>query len=159
MGQTTSTPVNALLNCLYAILESEVRLAILTIGLDPRMGILHADQESRDSFVFDVIEPLRPVVDGHLLDLLGKRAFGKREFFETRRGACCLMPPLPEALAELAPEPAKLTAQVVEQVAQRLAEGDGTKVQPLTVPTLLTQGNRREGREGVRVEPKRERNS
>lgn len=55
-----------------------MRLAILTIGLDPGMGILHADQKSRDSFVFDVIEPLRPVVDGQLLGILERRTFGKR---------------------------------------------------------------------------------
>ena len=68
------------------------------------MGILHADQKRRDSFVFDVIEPLRPVVDGQLLTLLERRSFGKREFFETRQGACRLMPPLPQVLAKLAHE-------------------------------------------------------
>jgi hypothetical protein len=51
------------------------------------------------------------------------------------------MPPLPQALAELAPGMAKLAAPVVEHVAQRLAEGQGTRAQPLTVPTLLTQGS------------------
>ena len=154
--RTAANPINALLNYLYAILETEVRLAILTIGLDPGMGILHADQKSRDSFVFDVIEPLRPVVDGHLLTLLERRTFGKREFFETRQGACRLMPPLPQALAELAPEMAKLAAPVVEQVAKRLSEARGTKAQPLTIPTLLTEANRSVGRDAVRVKPMRE---
>jgi hypothetical protein len=154
--RTAATSINALLNYLYAILETEVRLAVLTIGLDPGMGILHADQRSRDSFVFDVIEPLRPVVDGKLLNLLERRTFGKREFFETRQGACRLMPPLPQVLAELAPDMAKLAAPVVEQVAKRLTEGQGTNAQPLTVPTLLTEANRSAGRDGVRVKPKRE---
>ena len=152
--RTAANPINALLNYLYAILETEVRLAILTIGLDPGMGILHADQKSRDSFVFDVIEPLRPVVDGQLLTLLEQRTFGKREFFETRQGACRLMPPLPQVLAELSPEMAMLAAPVVEQVAKRLAEGQGTESQPLTIPTLLTEANRSKGRDGVRVKHK-----
>jgi CRISPR/Cas system-associated endonuclease Cas1 len=134
---------------LYVVLlESEVRLAVLTIGLDPGMGILHADQRSRDSFVFDVIEPLRPVVDGQLVTLLARHTFGKPEFFETRQGACWLMPPLPQLLAALTPELARLTAPVVEQVAQRLTDGERTGKRPLTIPTLLTQTNRSAGRDG-----------
>ena len=35
--RNASNPINALLNYLYAILETEVRLAILTMGLDPSM--------------------------------------------------------------------------------------------------------------------------
>lgn len=154
--RTAANPINALLNYAYAILAAEVRLAVLTMGLDPGMGILHADQKSRDSFVLDVIEPLRPVVDGWLLDLLDRRTFGKREFFETRQGACRLMPPLPQALAEQAPDMARLAAPVVEQVAKRLSEGHGTRRKPLTTPTLLTQANRSAGRDGVRVKAKRE---
>jgi hypothetical protein len=51
---------------------------------------------------------------------------------------------------------AKLVASVVEQVAKRLTEGRGTRKQPLTIPTLLTQNNRSAGRDGARVKPKRE---
>lgn len=72
-----------MLSDLYAILETEVRLAILTMGLDPGMGILHADLKSRDSFVYDVIEPLRPVVDGYLLTL--------REAGISQRSICTLL--------------------------------------------------------------------
>lgn len=156
-SRSASSPINALLNYTYAILETEVRLAILALGLDPGMGILHSDLKSRDSFVFDVIEPLRPVVDGYLLTLLEERTFGAKEFFETRQGVCRLMPPLPQALAEMAPRLASLAAPVVEQVAQRLAKGQGTAVTPLRVPTLLTQSNRSAGRAQVRTTPKRQR--
>jgi hypothetical protein len=128
----------------------------LPLRLDPGMGLLHADQKSRDSFVFDVIEPLRPVVDRKLLNLLERRTFGKHVFFETRQGACRSMPPLPQTLAEFTPEMAKLATPVVEQVAKRLAEGQGTSKQPLMIPTLLTEANRSAGRDGVRVKPKRE---
>jgi CRISPR-associated endonuclease Cas1 len=153
--RNAGNPINALLNYLYAILETEVRLAILTMGLDPGMGILHADLKSRDSFVFDVIEPLRPVVDGYLLTLLEERTFTAREFFETRQGVVRLMPPLPQALAEMAPRLAKLVAPVVEQVAERLSRGQGTTAPPFTVPTLLTQSNRSRARDRVRTAPVR----
>jgi CRISPR-associated endonuclease Cas1 len=153
--RSASNPINALLNYIYAILETEVQVAILAIGLDPGMGVLHADLKSRDSFVFDVIEPLRQVVDGYVLALLEERTFASREFFETRQGVCRLMPPLPQALAEMAPRLAKLAAPVVEQVAQRLSRGQGSAAQPLTVPTLLTQSNRSAGRDRVRTAAKR----
>ena len=66
------------------------------------------------------------------------------------------MPRLPQVLAELAPEMARIAAPAVEQVAQCLTEGQGTSKQPLTVPTLLTEANRSAGRDGVRVKPRRE---
>jgi hypothetical protein len=120
------------------------------------MAILHSDLRHRDSFLYDVIEPLRPVVDEALLALLEQRTFAAREFFETRQGVCRLMPPLPQALAEMAPRLAKLAAPVVEQVAQRLTRGHGTASTPFTIPTVLTQANRSAGRNGVRTSAPRE---
>jgi hypothetical protein len=153
--RSATNPANALLNFCYSILETEVRLAVLTMGLDPGLGFLHADLRSRDSFVYDVIEPLRPVVDGLVLTLLEERTFGAREFHEGRNGVVRLMPPLPQALAEMSPQLARLAAPVVEQVAQRLARNQGTIEQPLAVPTLLTQANRSAGRDAVRTSKKR----
>ncbi len=151
----SSNPINTLLNYLYAILETEVRLAILAMGMDPGMGMLHADLKGRDSFVFDVIEPLRPAVDDHVLTFLEKRTFSAQEFFETREGVCRLMPPMAKVLAVMGPQLAKVTAPVVEQVAQRLAEHQGTAATPLRIPTLLSQANRSAGREGVRTAMKK----
>jgi hypothetical protein len=58
--RNAATPANALLNYLYAILEAETRIALLTVRLDPRLGLLHTDQPSRDSLACDVMEPVRP---------------------------------------------------------------------------------------------------
>lgn len=150
-SRLASNPINALLNYLYAILETEVRLAILAMGLDPGLGIIHADQKSRDSFVFDLIEPLRPQADGYLLTLLQDRTFTAKEFFETREGVCRLMPPLTTMLAEASPIFAKLAAPMVEKVAYRLGRTVQEAGKSLTVPTLLTQANRSDGRAAVRV--------
>lgn len=124
-SRSAGNPINALLNYTYAILETEVRLTILAMGPDPGMGMLHADLKNRDSLVYDLLEPLRPIVDGYVLTLLEERSFAAKKFFETRQGDCRLMPPLPQTLAELSPRLAKLAAPVVEQVAQRLAHGRG----------------------------------
>jgi CRISPR/Cas system-associated endonuclease Cas1 len=57
-----------------------------------RAGLMHADQKNRDSLACDLMEPIRPSVDSYVLDLLQRRAFKKRDFFETREGICRVMP-------------------------------------------------------------------
>jgi CRISPR-associated protein Cas1 len=51
-------------------LESEARLAISELGLDPGIGVLHNDTRTRDSLACDLMEPVRPHVDAFLLDWL-----------------------------------------------------------------------------------------
>lgn len=57
-----------MLNYLYALLESESRLAAAALGLDPGMGVLHVDVQARDSLACDLMEPVRPQVDAFVLD-------------------------------------------------------------------------------------------
>jgi CRISPR/Cas system-associated endonuclease Cas1 len=75
------------LNYLYAIVQAEARIAILSLGLDPGMGVLRAGLEARDSLALDVMEPVRPEVDQFVLELLRSHTFAVREFFQTRRGS------------------------------------------------------------------------
>src|SRR5215813_13964616 len=65
-------PANAILNFLYAVLESETRLAITALGLDPGLGVLHVDTPRRDSFACDLMEPIRPVIDAYLFDWMSQ---------------------------------------------------------------------------------------
>ncbi len=83
-----TNPVNALLNYSYACLEAESRLALLAHGMDPTIGVLHADQRNRDSFALDAMEPVRPDVDAFILDLLEDRVFASRDFAELPNGVC-----------------------------------------------------------------------
>jgi hypothetical protein len=173
--RSAANPANALLNYLYAILEAETRIALLTVGLDPGMGVLHADQRNRDSLACDVMEAVRPQVDAYALQLLETHIFSARDFFETRQGVCRLMPPLTHILAETTPVWAKAVAPIAEDVAQTLfaarevlpvmtmASG-GQTARPAIVytvpsrkgerlPTKLTEGNRRQGRDRHRRAP------
>lgn len=154
-----TTPVQAMLNYAYAMLEAETRIALLTVGLDPGIGIVHADQRARDSLALDVMEAVRPDVDLWLLDTLASRTFARDDFHETRQGVCRLMPPLARLLAGTAPQWATAVAPVVEAVAHTLA------VAPVVMPsfarppvsrraslgqaTPLTQRNRSAGRDAV----------
>jgi len=58
---------NMMLNYGYAALESQVRIAIAEVGLDPSVGYLHVCQPGRQALVYDLMEPYRPQVDRELL--------------------------------------------------------------------------------------------
>jgi CRISPR-associated endonuclease Cas1 len=68
-----ANPANAILNYLYAVLESEARLAVSALGLDPGLGVLHVDTTARDSLACDLMEPVRPEVDAYLLDWIARQ--------------------------------------------------------------------------------------
>src|SRR5439155_10279808 len=95
-------PANAVLNYLYSILEAEARVAALAAGLDPTLGLLHADRPHRDSLACDLMEPVRPAVDHFVLQLLQERTFAKEDVFERLDGHCRLLPPLTVDLAATA---------------------------------------------------------
>lgn len=76
-------PFNALLNYLYGMLYTQVHLALLKSGLDPHMGVLHADQYgARPTLVFDAIEPYRPWADRVAVQLVESGALGPEAFVE-----------------------------------------------------------------------------
>jgi CRISPR-associated protein Cas1 len=69
-----------MLNYLYALLESESRLAAAALGLDPGMGLMHVDTDARDSLACDLMEPTRPLVDAYVLDWITREPI-RREWF------------------------------------------------------------------------------
>lgn len=156
--RTAANPVNAILNYLYAIAEAETRIALLAVGLDPGLGFVHADQKNRNSFACDVLESIRPDIDAYVLELVRSRPFGTGDFFETRQGACRLMPPVTKLLAETAPRWASAVAPIVEGIAQALADAKSLQRSTTSLgrlPTPLTQSNRSAGRANVRKQPLR----
>jgi CRISPR-associated protein Cas1 len=140
-------PICATLDYLYSILEAESRIALLAVGLDPGLGILHTDQRSRDSLALDLMEAGRPAVDAYLLALLAQRPFSLKDVHETATGQCRLLPPLTRQLAQTAPTWANTIAPHAEAIARRLAKHAG-----LAPPaTRLTGATRRQAR---RLSPK-----
>ncbi len=146
-------PINAILNYLYAILETEARIACLGVGLDPGIGLMHADLQSRDSLAADLMEPIRPEVDAWVLDLVQSNIFRKADFFETRDGVCRLMPPLTEQLMKTENHWRRLIAPIAEYVAKRLLvdpTAGSRRTDKIKLKTPLTQENRSRARDGVR---------
>jgi len=140
-------PPNAILNYLYAVLESESRLAAAALGLDPGIGVLHVDTPARDSLACDLMEAVRPQIDGFLVDWLTCETLKREWFFEQRDGNCRLMSTLAVRLSETAPTWGRAVAPIAEWVAQSLwNSARKTTRRDQVLPTRLTQRRRSEGR-------------
>ena len=142
-----ANPANAILNYLYCMLESEARLAIAALGLDPGLGILHVDTTARDSLACDVMEPVRSVVDSYVLDWITRQPLKREWFFEQRDGNCRLMASLAVRLSETA----SLWRQAVAPIAEWLARAIWSTIDKPRIPlaTRLTQTNKRHAKRGA----------
>jgi CRISPR-associated endonuclease Cas1 len=148
-------PPNAMLNYLYAILESEARLALATLGLDPGIGVLHNDLRSRDSLACDLMEPIRHQCDAYLLEWLIRGPLKRDWFFEQRDGTCRLMASLATKLSESALVWRRAIAPLAEGIARALWLETPKRRRIESLSTPLTQTRKREAREtSVPVEPK-----
>ena len=142
-----ANPANAILNYLYAVLESETRLAVAALGLDPGLGFWHVDTPARDSLACDLMEPIRPKVDAFLLDWVTRAPLKREWFFEQRDGNCRLMSALAIELSKTAMTWGRAVAPIAEWVAQSLWTGARTSVRvDPKLPSRLTQRRRSEGR-------------
>jgi CRISPR-associated protein Cas1 len=139
-------PANAILNYLYAVLESESRLALATLGLDPGIGVLHNDLRSRDSLACDLMEPVRPKVDSLVLDLLFKEQLRREWFFEQSDGNCRLMGSFAGILSETATMWRAAVSTFAEWIARCLWDSKIGKVRNQVPATRLTQTHKSDGR-------------
>jgi len=141
------TPGCAMMNYLYALLESEASLAAHAVGLDASIGIFHVDQPNRDSLACDLMEPVRPQVDAYLLDWITTQPLKREWFFEQPNGNARLMASLTEKLSETVPNWGRAVAPVAEWVAQALWNSACKSVKKgPALATRLTQRHRTEGR-------------
>jgi CRISPR-associated endonuclease Cas1 len=146
-------PMNAILNYLYAILESETRLAIAAMGLDPGIGFLHVDNDRRDSLACDLMEVVRPDVDAFLFDWVVRAPFSRDWFFEQRDGNCRLMGQFAKTLSETAPIWRRAVGPIVEWLARSLWE-DTPKMAGHRAPAnRLTQSTKRAAQGGYPALP------
>ncbi|MDJ0821571.1 MAG: CRISPR-associated endonuclease Cas1 [Paracoccaceae bacterium] len=77
------TPLNAAINYLTALLERDCRAAVLSAGLHPGFGVLHAVQDRHEAGVWDVMEGFRALLTEGLPVALFRKGRLKPEMFET----------------------------------------------------------------------------
>lgn len=130
----TSAP-GALLNYLYGVAVSQMAIALTAAGLDPGIGVLHADRESRASLAYDAVEVLRPYIEAWLLALFAETVFAKRDFYEESNGTIRVTRPLTGHLAMTAP----LWARGAETVAVWLADCLARAARPAGMAEVLIE--------------------
>jgi len=64
--------INALLNYGYAVLRASIARACVMAGLLPALGIHHHNRSNAFCLADDLIEPLRPLVDWKVRELIGQ---------------------------------------------------------------------------------------
>jgi hypothetical protein len=135
-------PPNAVLNYLYAILESEARLAAAELGLNPGSGVLHKDAPNRDSLACDLMEPVRPLVDAYVFDWMNRGPLRREWFFEQANGNCRLMGSFAAQLSETAATWRRAVSPYAEEAAKIFWQGRSKKSRFTLLPTRLTQTRR-----------------
>jgi len=91
-----------MLSYAYAVLENQVRIAVVARGLDPTIRYVHAPKKRRVALVYDLMEPLRSQVDRAVLDVLREHTVAPTGFVITDRGLYWLHSQLTRSIAILA---------------------------------------------------------
>ncbi len=71
---------NPCINYLYGILYGKVEGALLAYGLDPMVGMMHAEGYTKKSLVYDCIEPFRPWADMLVVQLFKNKTLQTTHF-------------------------------------------------------------------------------
>jgi CRISPR-associated protein Cas1 len=113
-------PPNSVLNHVFAVAESECRLALYACGLDPGIGFVHLDTADRDSLALDLLETIRPSIEAWLLHWITRESLRRSDFFETGSGNCRLRSGICSQLSETAPTWGRLVAPWAEYIVNTL---------------------------------------
>jgi CRISPR-associated protein Cas1 len=82
-------PVNACLSLGYTLLHFDAVRACHLVGLDSMLGFYHDLSFGRESLACDLMEPLRPVMDGWVWRLFREREL-RLEHFSDDQGRCLM---------------------------------------------------------------------
>jgi CRISPR-associated protein Cas1 len=100
-------PVNAMLNYAYGLLVAQTQVRLIAEGYDPTIGILHDRESERGryaAFALDRMEPMRPVVDRAILELIKTATFSGGDFSIQPDGVCRLNPELARRVTQVSLE-------------------------------------------------------
>lgn len=78
-------PVDAMLNYVYTVLLGQTQIQVIADGYHPMLGVVHKRSRSlygppRPGFAIDKMEPMRPVVDCVVLQLIAEETFSGADF-------------------------------------------------------------------------------
>ncbi len=126
-------PVQAISNYAYGVLENDVRTQIIVAGLDPTIGVIHGHYEEKLPLVYDLMEPLRPLVHRQILGFVAENVFDRADFTIRDTGEVRHNPQLARVVAALV-DSSEVAGTIVVDFALRdfpchLCENRGLKVE------------------------------
>jgi CRISPR-associated endonuclease Cas1 len=83
---------NAMLNYGLAVLESQVRMAVVAAGLDPTIGYFHERYGGKQTLALDLMELKRPLVDRAVREFAKAHAFSAGDVTLLDGRVCRLKP-------------------------------------------------------------------
>ncbi len=113
-NRSAAHPVSAMMNYAYGVLVAQTQIRLMAEGYDPTMGIMHRRNRAYSNvpeFALDHMEPMRPVVDRAILELIKTTTFSGTDFSIQHDGACRLNPELARRVAQLSCEKVRTAAQ------------------------------------------------
>lgn len=84
---------NALLNYGYGLLYGKIEGALIKVGIDPYVGVMHRDDYNRPVLVYDIIELYRVWVDYVVCSLLMQHVITD-DYYSIREDGSCWLEPL-----------------------------------------------------------------
>jgi CRISPR-associated endonuclease Cas1 len=114
-AQSARHPLNSMLNYGYGMLANQTRTEIVVAGLDPTIGIINRHVRNPIPLVYDLMEPLRPLVDRHILQFAFAHTFAAGDFTINQNGGCRLNPQMAKAVVKEMPA-FQEARQIVDQL-------------------------------------------
>ena len=96
-----SHPINAMLNYAYAVKAAQLQIQAVADGYDPYAGIMHHTRPDFPAYIYDLIEPERPMVDAAVIGFAKNRKFSGTDFMLRSDGVCRLSPQLAKRIVGL----------------------------------------------------------
>lgn len=97
--QNARHPINAMLNYGYGVMKGAIQGEIIAAGLNPAIGVMHSGSENKVPLVYDLMEPLRPLVDRKVLEFAVEHTFTPGDFTINNAGGCRLNPQMAKVIA------------------------------------------------------------
>ena len=80
-------------------MSHRTHIQAVAAGLDPSIGTMHGNKNNRIPLVYDLMEPLRPIVDRQILEFARAHTFMPGDFTINQWGGCRLNPQMAKAVA------------------------------------------------------------
>ena len=127
------TPFHALLNYGYGMLSRRMLIALIGEHLDPDLGFFHSDHNQRENLVYDVIEPLRPLIDQWVWNMMIVQERKASDFLQNYEGHVTILTPAlklwQKEIDSILETPVKDTAkQLGKALRTRLTQSDSRAV-------------------------------